>query len=43
MTKEEAQEMLENVTARIQAQGRIVDARLLDKKTMLEKLIKSYQ
>lgn len=42
MTKQEAQELLDAVNTGLDAQGRVIDARLLDKKNNLEKLIKSF-
>lgn len=42
MTKEEALELLEAVNTKLDAQGYCVDARLLDKKNNLEKLIASF-
>jgi|TARA_R110000744_G_scaffold35147_1_gene81636 hypothetical protein len=39
MTKQEAIELLEATRQRIAAQGRIVDARLLDKERKLKQLI----
>ena len=41
-TKEQWQEMLGNIEAEIQAQGNIVEARLLDKKRQIEKLIQDW-
>ena len=41
-TKQEWQEMLGNIEAQIEAQGRIVEARLLDKKRQIEKLIQDW-
>lgn len=43
MTKAEAQELLEAVNAKLDAQGRVVDSRLLDKKNNLEKLIATFK
>ena len=42
MTKQEALELLEAVSCKLDAQGRVVDARLLDKKNNLEKLVASF-
>lgn len=42
MTKEEAQELLDAVNTKLDAQGNMVDDRLLDKKGNLEKLIASF-
>lgn len=42
MTKEECQNLLDKVNETIKAQGRIVDARLLEKKEKLENLLKTY-
>ena len=42
MTKQEAQELLNAVSAKLKAQGGVVDARLLDKKGNLEKLVASF-
>ena len=43
MTKQEAQELLEALNTKLNAQGYAVDARLLDKKNLLEKLIKEFE
>lgn len=42
MTKQEAEIMLLNIQNRIKEQGRIVDARLLDKEAQLKALIQSF-
>ena len=41
-TKEQWQEMLGNIEAEIKAQSNIVEARLLDKKRQIEKLIQEW-
>ena len=41
-TKEQWQEMLGKIEAQIKAQGNIVEARLLDRKRQIEKLIQDW-
>ena len=42
MTKEECETLLKNINERLAAQGRIMDARLLEKREKLEALLKTY-
>ena len=43
MTKQEAETLLISVQAQIKEQGRIVNARLIDKERQLKALIQSYE
>jgi hypothetical protein len=43
MPKQEAIELLEAINTKLDSQGQVVDSRMLDKKGLLEKLIKEYE